>query len=197
MCFDTPSFNNLDMNENLFGHTPKINHFLQKKNFYLNYYPKRNGGKLKEALSSFIGICTDQLYLGAGSSALFWELCWNFLSKGDIVIAPEYSFEFFSQTTHSVGATYLRIPLNQNWEPDITRIIQNIDKQTKMIVIANPGNPIGKILDLCKLTYLLDNIPERIVIVIDEAYCEYAQSYNDYKSLANYTDLYKNLIVLR
>ena len=167
----------------------------------LTRYPDGGGFNLKQALSSMLGVGIGQVTLGNGSNDVLDLIARAYLSAGDEAIFSQYAFAVYPISTQAVGATAVITPA-KDYGHDLDAMAEAITDKTRVIFIANPNNPTGNWLTGAEMTQFLARVPETVIVVLDEAYFEYAfdpansddQSYPD--GLA-YLAQYPNLIVTR
>lgn len=191
-------------NENPFGPSPKVVEFIQE--FLTNpgelaRYPDGSGFNLKGKLSQFYGLKPEQLTLGNGSNDVLDIISRCFSGPGDEVIFSQYAFAIYYLSTLSVGATPVITPA-QDWGHDLEAMLAAITPKTKLIFVANPNNPTGTCLSGADLENFLDKVPENIVVVLDEAYMEFAGHADSpwkekYEQALPWLQQYPNLIVTR
>ncbi len=194
----------LASNENPHGPCPAVIDFLSDPKHYieeLSRYPDGSGFYLKNKIKSTLGINSEQITLGNGSNDVLDIICRCFAGKGDEVIFSEYAFAVYPIATQAAGATAVVAPAS-NWGHDLQALLEAVSSKTRLIFIANPNNPTGTYLPRHDLLNFLQQLPEQIIVVIDEAYCEYAThasapSHKDYASVLNLLGQFENLIITR
>ena len=191
-------------NENPFGPSPKVIETIQRflaNPVELGRYPDGSGFNLKAKISQFYGLKAEQLTLGNGSNDVLDIISRCFSGPGDEVIFSAYAFAIYYLSTQAVGATPVITPA-QDWGHDLEAMLAAISDKTKLIFIANPNNPTGTCLDGADIKAFLEKVPEHIVVVIDEAYLEFAGHAmspwaDKYQQALQWLDDYPNLIVTR
>ena len=196
-------------NENPLGPSPLVISHIKKlidRPGELSRYPDGNGFILKNSLidkfsQANISLSIDQITLGNGSNDVLDILARTFASIGDEVIFSQYAFAIYPIATQAVGATAVVTPAS-DWGHDLDAMLEAISDKTRLIFIANPNNPTGTCLSATQLTEFLSRVPQHIVVVVDEAYEEYA-SYKDsgfsesYHSMLPALENFKNLVITR
>lgn len=187
-------------NENPLGISDKVREFLSNNLDDLSRYPDGNGFGLKTALAKFYNIDITQLTLGNGSNDILELIARAFVTVNDEVIFSEHAFAVYPLVTQAIGAKSV-VTKAKNWGNDLEKILQAITDNTKIIFIANPNNPTGTWLIENDLSLFLKKVPDNVIVVLDEAYFEYA--IHPYMEIANYPDgtqwlsKYSNLIITR
>ena len=188
-------------NENPLGPSPEVVahlHNLLKNPQELSRYSDGNGfvlkNKLLEKLSfNTSGLSIEQITLGNGSNDILDMLARTFASANDEVIFSQYAFAVYPIATQAVGATAV-ITQALNWGHDLDAMLAAISSKTRLIFIANPNNPTGTSLSSKDLQSFLEKVPQNIVVVIDEAYEEYASHSGSYFSNNGFAEDYHSMI---
>ncbi len=195
----------LASNENPLGPSPKVVSYLQDSldnPLELSRYPDGNGFVLKHKLVEKLSdvhqnFRIEQITLGNGSNEVLDIIARTFASTHDEVIFSQYAFAVYPIATQAVGATAVITPA-LNWGNDLNAMLEAITENTKLIFIANPNNPTGTCLPSADLLIFLQKVPENVVVVIDEAYEEYASGNIDgYHSMLPALGDFANLIITR
>ena len=192
-------------NENPLGPSPKVLSYLQKSlinPLEFSRYPDGNGFVLKNKLVGKLSdeqqnLIIEQITLGNGSNDVLDIIARTFAGFNDEVIFSQYAFAVYPIATQAVGATAVITPAI-NWGNDLNAMLEAITSNTRLIFIANPNNPTGTCLSSEDLLSFLNKVPEHIVVVIDEAYEEYAAGNIDgYHSMLPVINDFSNLIITR
>lgn len=188
----------MNRNENPFGMSAQVKIALQNNISMLHRYPANHMFELKEKIALHYHIEPSQIVLSNGSDKLIILLANLFLNESSEIIIPEYSFIAYQMASRLMNARVKIVPL-KNWQMDLLGIQNNINTKTKLIFIANPNNPSGACIFHKELDEFLNKIPKHIIVVIDEAYGEFAK----YKLKAKYPNVldlqkkYDNIILLK
>lgn len=185
----------LASNENPLGASPQVIATLKRLATDLSRYPDANGYQLKQALASFHRIETKQITLGNGSNDILDLIARVFVSPGQSVIFSEYAFLVYPLVTRLVGGQASVVPAIQ-WGHDLDAMLEAVNDNSRLVMIANPNNPTGTCLKTKTVQSFLDQCPDHVIVVIDEAYHDYVES-NDYQTALDYLSNYPNLIVTR
>ena len=162
----------------------------------LSRYPDGNGFTLKKALAEKHNISAENITLGNGSNDVLEMTARAFVTAEHQVIYSQHSFAVYPIVTQAVGAEHVVVPANE-WGHDLPAMLEAISDKTKLIFIANPNNPTGTWLNKTDLRNFVENVPEHIIVLIDEAYFEYAISEENYPDCSLWLDEFPNLIVTR
>ena len=191
-------------NENPLGPSPKVTARLQQllaRPAELARYPDGNGFVLKNKLADKLSLTNAQITLGNGSNDVLELLARAFAGPDDEVIFSQYAFAVYPIVTQAVGATAV-ITEASDWGYDLNAILDAVSSKTRLIFIANPNNPTGTCIGAAQLRTFINEVPENVLIVVDEAYEEYAShplsGFSDsYHSVLPWLDDYPNLVVTR
>ena len=185
----------LASNENPLGPSRKCIEAIEKNLSNLNRYPDMNGYDLKEELSEHHKIPSEKIILGSGSEGVMTYIAKAFLGVGDEVLTSSNSFIGFYIIAKTSGANLRLISPTESNQFDMETIEKSITPKTKIIYLANPNNPTGTIITKNEIEKLLEKCPSNILIIMDEAYFEYAEDCEEYPNSLNYD--YPNIITLR
>lgn len=183
----------LASNENPLGCSPLVYEALQQHMPNLSRYPDPHCFELRAALSNHWAVEPEQLIFSNGLDELFHQLCQTFVKPGESILVPEYSFLSYELVAQGLNIPVKKMPLT-DWRVDVDTLIQAIDKHTKILFFANPGNPTGTYIDAQEMDKLLKAIPSEIIVVVDEAYYEYMLQ-TDYPQTVHYLKQYSNLVI--
>lgn len=160
-------------------------------------YPSPINHPLMPKLAQKHKLSTDQLFLSNGSDNIFSMLLYCFaLHTNKHIITHEYSFSTFAIQAQTLHIPVHTIADNPDWTVNIDKITQACTKNTGLIFLANPNNPTGILISQDEIHFLLDNIPKSTILVLDEAYYEFATSSLRPHSIA-WLDQYPNLVITR
>jgi len=191
----------LASNENPLGPSEVVKKAIQNSIEDVSLYPDGNGFYLKKALSEKLGVTADMITLGNGSNDVLDVIARVFLTTGRECIYSEYAFVVYAIATQSVGATarvakaYLPEEVGA-YGHDLNEMDRLVTEKTSVVFIANPNNPTGTWIESEGLERFIKKLPKHIIVVLDEAYCEYL----DQQSLVDTTkwlQKYPNLIITR
>ncbi len=185
----------LASNENPLGPSQKVLDAIASTTD-LSRYPDGNGFSLKKALSDKHNISPDCITLGNGSNDVLEMTARAFVTPEHQVIYAQHSFAVYPIVTQAVGAEHVVVPAFE-WGHDLPAMLDAISDKTKLIFVANPNNPTGTWLNKNDLRNFVENVPEHIVVLIDEAYFEYAITEENYPDCNSWLDEFPNLIVTR
>lgn len=192
---DPASIVKLASNENPLGASPRALAAIRDELAELTRYPDGNGFALKQRLAERCGVQIDQVTLGNGSNDILELVARAWLAPGLNAVFSEFAFAIYPIVTQAVGAE-ARVTPAREWGHDLPAMLQAIDSQTRVVFIANPNNPTGTWFGPQALAEFLAAVPEYVLVVLDEAYIEYAEGEQLPDGLDYLAD-YPNLLVSR
>jgi len=184
----------LASNENPLGPSPQVAQAINGAVAELARYPDGAGFALKQKLAARYSVRPNQITLGNGSNDLLELVARAFLAPGLNAVFSEYAFAVYPLATQAVGAEG-RVVAAKDYGHDLNAMLAAIDGQTRVVFIANPNNPTGTWFDRAVLVDFLSKVPSSVLVVLDEAYIEYAD--DELPDGLELLDQYPNLLVLR
>ena len=170
---DPQSIVKLASNENPLGPSPKVIDAIKTQLDELTRYPDGNGFVLKQKLAQRYGVGIEQVTLGNGSNDILELVARAYLAPGLNAVFSEHAFAVYPIATQAVGAQAKAVAAKQ-WGHDLDAMQAAIDTNTRVVFIANPNNPTGTWFGSAALERFLAGVPEHVLVVLDEAYIEYA-----------------------
>ncbi len=185
----------LASNENPLGPSPRAAAAISSMLSKIHLYPDANCFELKKRLADIYDMPAAGILIGNGSDELLKLLAETFLTSDDQIIYAQPTFSEYEFAALIMGAECVEVPLD-NFTHDLQAMADAITPKTKMVVVCNPNNPTGTIVNAGQLQEFMDQIPDEVLVVFDEAYCEYVES-PEYTSGLKYVKEGRNAIVLR
>lgn len=192
----------LASNENPLGASPKALAALANPLKALELYPDGSGYLLKDAIAGKLGLQAKQITLGNGSNDVLELIARAFLMQGRSAVFSEFAFAVYPIVTQATGAElriakanppeHAEMPYGHN----LQNLLEKISDTTQLVFIANPNNPTGTWLGKAELLSFLRQVPQQVIVVLDEAYTEYVEDPEFPNALA-WLDEFPNLIVTR
>jgi histidinol-phosphate aminotransferase len=161
----------------------------------LNRYPDGSGYYLRQALAAKHGVPSDQVILGNGSNELIELLVRTFLKPGDEAVVPHPSFVVYPMIVQAAGGIRVMVML-KDYRLDLEAMARAITPMTKLVFVANPNNPTATIVTADEVDHFMARLPERTIVMFDEAYFEFAQG-PDFPDALGYVREGRKVIVLR
>lgn len=183
----------LASNENPLGPSPLALERLQQQMRSLNLYPN-SGLDLRTVLAQQYDVKVENVIVGSGSEGIISNIIRTFLCDEDEVLTTEAAFIGFQLLAKSRGVKYRTVPYKA-WHYDLQALAAAVNEHTKIIYLANPNNPTGTIFSRLEFDEFYRHVPERVLIILDEAYFEYAKDNPRYPDSMHYR--YDNVITLR
>jgi histidinol-phosphate aminotransferase len=185
----------LASNENPLGPSPFAIKEMTNALWDVHRYPDMFAHELKSALCSLYNLKPQNIILGNGSEGIMGYIVRAFLQPGEEVVTSENTFIGFLILAKSVGANLIQVPRRSDYKYDVEAMAKKINENTKVVYIANPDNPTGTYITKEEFDFLMKYVPKHTIVILDEAYFEFAQSQWDYPDSMNYR--YDNVITLR
>lgn len=191
----------LGSNENPYGPSPAAKQAVLETINQLHRYPDPLGGRLKRALAARHGVDPAGIVLGNGSHELLMQLAQAFAGPGRGVVASRYGFAVYAIAAQAVGAP-LRLAealpgdAGMPHGHDLDALLAAIVADTAIVYLCNPNNPTGTWFSGDALDAFLARVPEDVLVVVDEAYAEFADA-PDYRSAVGLLPRHRNLVVAR
>lgn len=171
----------LASNENPWGPSPKAVAAMQIAAKEVHLYPDGASFELVQALSRKFGVTANQIVLGNGSDELLRMIGWILIgSPDDEVIMADPSFIVYDATAEIAPCKLIKVPLNADLAHDLPAMAKRVSAHTRIIFIANPNNPTATFVRKDELDRFLRDVPETAMVVLDEAYFEFAREHPDY-----------------
>ncbi len=185
----------LSANENRLGCSPRVSAAIQQAAATVNMYPDPSCTRLRNKLAEFYGLKPENIILGNGSFELLSLVAQAFIEPGEETIIPDPSFGWYKTSTLLMEGLAVSIPL-KDYALDLEETAQRVNDKTRIIWLCNPNNPTGSIISNIQLQRFLTQIPEDVIVVLDEAYYEYVTD-PYYPDSVKLLDSHPNIIVLR
>ncbi|MDN3517684.1 histidinol-phosphate transaminase [Aquisalimonas lutea] len=191
----------LASNENPRGPGPRAVEAARAAAADLHRYPDGNGFRLKHALAVHHGVAPETITLGNGSNDVLALAASTFLGPGREAVFSEHAFAVYPIVTAASGATARVAPAlgpetDMPFGHDLDAMRARVGEATRVVFVANPNNPTGTWVGREALKDFLRSLPEHVIAVVDEAYCEYA----DHPGMPDATEwlsAFPNLVVTR
>lgn len=178
----------LASNENPWGPSPKVIRALRAELSQLHRYPDGSCYYLVQALAEKLGIAPGEIVMGNGSNEIIEFLVKAFVQEGDEVITSHPSFLMYQKIVQVRGGINHVVPL-LDMRHDLGGIQKLVSEKTRLIFIDNPNNPTGTAIPLVELHRFLSDLPESVIVVLDEAYVDFM----DKKLQVDFSSLIKNV----
>jgi len=183
----------LASNENPLGSSPVAIERARQALTKLSRYPS-GGLALRRRLAELYSVRVENVIAGSGSEGIISNIVRTFLSDEDEVLTTEAAFLGFQVLARGRGVAYRTVPYRA-WHYDLTALADAISPKTKLIYLANPNNPTGTFFARQAFEQFHRRVPERVLIILDEAYYEFGVVEQSYPDSMHYR--FDNVITLR
>ena len=185
----------LASNENPLGPSPLAMQAISESTTQVHLYPDGNAYYLKADLAAALGVSAEQLILGNGSNDVLQLVAEAYVAPGDEVIYAAGAFVVYSLVTKLCSATAVVVPMVAHTH-DLSAMAAAITDRTKVIFVANPNNPTGTMATADETAAFMEQVPDDVLVVFDEAYYEYVER-SDYPQTLPYVLEGRNFIITR
>jgi histidinol-phosphate aminotransferase len=185
----------LASNENPLAPSDRVQEAVVAALSHLNRYPDGSGFYLRQAIAKKHGFVPEQIMLGNGSMDLIELIVRAFMRPGDEAVVPHPSFVVYPMVVQAVGGIRVMVML-RDYRLDLEAMARAVTPQTKVVFIANPNNPTATMVTADEVEHFMARVPERTIVVFDEAYIEFALG-PDFPETLSYVRQGRKVIVLR
>ena len=185
----------LASNENPYGSSRTVKEAIEKELDQLHVYPDGYAASLRSAVSEHLELSEDKIVFGNGSDEVVQMLCRTYLEKGTNTVMASPTFPQYRHNAIIEDAEVREVPLKAG-KHQLNEMLQAIDENTRIVWVCSPNNPTGEHVPEDELFSFMKQVPEDVLIVVDEAYKEYVTATDFPDTLAALSE-FKNLVVLR
>jgi histidinol-phosphate aminotransferase len=185
----------LASNENPLGPSPHALKAITNAMQDIHRYPDSAAWALRERLAAHLHVPMSEIIHGNGSSEVLELSLRTFVGPGHHVVFADPSFVMYRAMCLAAGVPFTAVPL-RDLTHDLQAMAAAVTEKTRLIFIANPNNPTGTHVASNTMEQLLRRVPEQVIIVVDEAYIEYADA-PDFPDTLTMRHLRERLIVAR
>jgi len=185
----------LASNENPLGPSPKAMEAARQALGEANWYPDGGSKRLREVLAVRYGVRAEEVFVGLGSSEIIDLASRVLLRPGLMGITSEGSFTLFAIAIRASGGNLVQTPM-RNYTFDLDAMAAAVTPETRVIYIANPNNPTGTAFGAAEFDVFMKKVPGDVLVVLDEAYTEYAERRDLPKAMKIFKE-YNNLLTLK
>ena len=180
-------------NENPLGPSPKAVEAMKEAAEGVNIYPDGGGYKLRSGIAEKVGLHRENVVLGNGSNEIIELIGHGFLNPGDNVVAAEHAFVVYKLMATLFGAETIEVP-DPDFVHDLDAMAAAITPKTKKVFIANPNNPTGTMVGQDGIERFMDQVPDHVMVIFDEAYYEFLHEPPD---TLRYVSEGRNVVIMR
>ena len=160
-------------NENPYPPLPSVLEVVREAATTMNRYPDMGVTALTEALAEHLGVPAFWIATGTGSVGVLGQIVQATCDPGDEVVYAWRSFEAYPIVVALAGARSVQVPLTPDHRHDLTAMLAAVTDRTKVVLVCTPNNPTGPTVDHAELVAFVEQVPEHVLVVIDEAYLEF------------------------
>jgi histidinol-phosphate aminotransferase len=187
----------LASNENPLGPSPKAVGAVERALSGLNLYPDGQSYYLRRAIAEHLGFEIEQVAVGNGADGIILQLCMAYLDEESEVIVSRSSFPVYDRFVRTMRATLVKPSLRGDYSIDLKAMAEAVTDRTQLMFVCNPNNPTGKIVSADEVEDLVASVPDRTLIVFDEAYYEFVDSATYPDTLAYIREGRTNVMTMR
>lgn len=185
----------LASNENPFGLPESAKRAITAQLDELTRYPDANGFEVKAVIAKKFNVDSTQITLGNGSNDLLELFARTFASENDEILFSQYAFIVYPLVAQAINAKSVIVPA-KDYGHDLDGFLNAISPHTKLIYIANPNNPTGTFLSHQQIADFLAQVPQNIIVVLDEAYTEFTHA-DERVDAFQFLQQYPNVVICR
>lgn len=164
----------LGANENIFGPSPKAVAAMQAEAHEIWKYGDPTSHDLRQTLADQMGVALENILVGEGIDGLLGYLCRLLIAPGDAVVTSDGAYPTFNYHVTGFGGVLHKLPYKDDREDPVALIAKAREVGAKLVYLANPDNPMGTWHEGADIVAALDNLPEDCLLLLDEAYVEFA-----------------------
>ncbi len=185
----------LASNENPLGPSPLAVQAIKRALKESNLYPDDNCYYIKKKLAHKLSLEPENIFVGNGSVEILPLVALAYLDPKHSAVASQGAFIWFKIAARIADGEFIEVPM-KNYTHDLEAMLKAVKKNTRLVYIANPNNPTGTMVTKEEVEEFFEQIPEDILVIMDEAYYEYIDDPRYPDSLA-YLRQGKNILILR
>jgi histidinol-phosphate aminotransferase len=185
----------LASNENPLGPSPAALAAMQQVLASLHLYPDGNAFYLKRKLAGKLGLGPENLILGNGSNEIIEFVGHALMGPGVDVVMSQYCFAVYPIVAHLMEARQITVPA-KDYGHDLPAMLKALTPNTRVLFVANPNNPTGTLAPPADVLRVVADVPEDVLLVMDEAYIDFLESPVDLLPLVR-AGSKPNLLLLR
>jgi len=172
--FGVKRWTKLASNENLLGPSPKAINAIRKELSKIYLYPEGPCTVLRKALATKFAIPEKMVVISNGADNLILMIANAFVNEGEEVVMADPTFSVYTNATQIMGGKPIKVKL-KDFTHDLDAMLKKVNRRTKLIFICNPNNPTGTTVSLEAFNYFLSRLPKHVIVVLDEAYGDFAE----------------------
>lgn len=184
-------------NENAFGYSRQAMMAIMNELSDINRYARDESMALLEALAEREGVPTDHVLMTAGSGPILMMAGIAYAEEGKNMVTVTPGYLQLTRTFKAHGGSIKEVPLTDDLVHDLDAMLAAIDENTALVYICNPNNPTGTVVDPEALKSFIAEVPESVLVFVDEAYLELAEGGLEKHTMRDLVGEYSNVLVCR
>lgn len=186
----------LSSNENPLGVSPRGVEHARNILKGANVYPEGSNRDLREKVARRYGVSSDSVIFGNGADEIIYYLAMSLINDDDEVIIPRLTFPIYEIACRIMRARVVYSDMD-GLKIDTGDILRRITERTKFIALCNPNNPTGHAIQADEVYPLIDAVPREVLIIMDEAYAEFADPGSFPDSMSKFREGFNNLVIIK
>jgi histidinol-phosphate aminotransferase len=163
-------------NENPLGPSPEVRKAVADAIAGAALYPDANAFSLRAAIAARLGVASERILAGNGLDDVLRILAETILRPGDEAVMPDPTFSVYASASLLVEARPVRVRARAGLGNDLSAMRDAVTDRTRAVFVCNPNNPTGTFVGRAELRAFLDSLPPRVLVVLDEAYADFADA---------------------
>ncbi len=185
----------LASNENLYDPDPGVIQEIYKNLKDIKYYPDSQCSEIRQKISEKYNININSIIIGNGTDQIIEMVCDSFIEPGRNIVISDPTFLIYEKSALKCNGKVIKVPLGK-FRQDAEKLIASVNDKTKVLFLTNPHNPTGTNINYEEFDYIIKNLKNDILLVVDEAYSEYMAE-EDKVDTVSYLSRYNNIVILR
>jgi histidinol-phosphate aminotransferase len=159
-------------------------------------YPDAGWHELLDAVTEVYPLDREEILFGNGANEILELLVHLLVGPGDEVVFAQPSFPIYGLLSQSHFNGGRAVPLDADLVHDLPAMAEAVTDRTRLVFLCNPNNPTGTYFSETALLEFMDRVPERVLVVLDEAYAEFVTA-EDYPRYFELRQRFENLVSVR
>jgi histidinol-phosphate aminotransferase len=186
----------LASNECPFPPWPEVVEAIAEAGSGVHRYPDNDHRLLAAATGAYLGVPVDHLWFGSGSSDILRSIALAMGGPGTSAVYAQPSFVLYRIITHIAGTEPVEVALAPGWVHDPEALVGAVRPDTTVLYICNPNNPTGTHISGDAIRWIIDQVPDRVLVFVDEAYVDYVDA-SDFETMLPVALERENVVVTR
>ncbi|MFF4040299.1 histidinol-phosphate transaminase [Streptomyces sp. NPDC001816] len=169
-----PVLHRLALNESPYPPLPAVRTAMERAVAEAHRYPQFYPDDLTERIAAWCRLPPDHVVVGSGSVGVALQLLQAVVRRGDAMAYAWRTFDAYPLLAAMVGARPVPVPLSPDGHQDLGALLAAVDHRTRVVVVCSPHNPTGSLVTADALSAFLHRVPRHVIVLLDEAYVEFA-----------------------